>query len=51
MTDYLTVVEVLVIHADQIYVLDKGSLVESGSYGELMAHGGLFAQMAKRQLS
>ena len=40
-----------VMRADRIYVLDKGSLVESGSYDELMALGGLFTQMAKRQLS
>jgi ATP-binding cassette subfamily C protein len=40
-----------VMRADRIHVLDKGSLVESGSYDELMAQGGLFAQMAKRQLS
>jgi NHLM bacteriocin system ABC transporter ATP-binding protein len=40
-----------IMHADRTYVLDKGSLVESGSYDELMAQGGLFAQMAKRQLS
>jgi NHLM bacteriocin system ABC transporter ATP-binding protein len=40
-----------VMRADRIHVLDKGSLVESGSYDELMAQGGLFAQMAKRELS
>jgi ATP-binding cassette subfamily C protein len=40
-----------VMHADRICVLDKGSLVESGSYDELMAQGGLFTQLAKRQLS
>jgi len=40
-----------VMRADRIFVLDKGSLVESGRYDELMAQGGLFAQMAKRQLS
>jgi len=40
-----------VMRADQIYVLDKGSLVESGAYDDLMAQGGLFTQMAKRQLS
>jgi ABC-type bacteriocin/lantibiotic exporter with double-glycine peptidase domain len=40
-----------VMRADRIYVLDKGSLVESGSYDELMAQAGLFTQMAKRQLS
>jgi NHLM bacteriocin system ABC transporter ATP-binding protein len=40
-----------VIRADRICVLDKGSLVETGSYNELMARGGLFTQLAKRQLS
>ncbi len=40
-----------VMRADKIFVLEKGSLVESGVYDELMAQGGLFAQMAKRQLS
>ncbi len=36
-------------HADRIVVLDQGRIVESGSYDELMAHGGLFARMASRQ--
>jgi NHLM bacteriocin system ABC transporter ATP-binding protein len=40
-----------VMHADRICVLDKGSLVESGSFDELMTQGGLFSQLAKRQLS
>ena len=40
-----------VMYADRIYVLDQGSLVESGNYSELMAQGGLFTQLAKRQLS
>jgi ATP-binding cassette subfamily C protein len=40
-----------VMRADRICVLDKGSLVEMGSYDELMAQGGLFTQLAKRQLS
>ena len=40
-----------VMRADRIYVLDKGALVESGSFDELMAQGGLFGQMANRQLS
>ena len=40
-----------VMHADRICVLDKGSLVESGSFDKLMAQGGLFSQLAKRQLS
>jgi NHLM bacteriocin system ABC transporter ATP-binding protein len=40
-----------VMHADRICVLDRGSLVESGTYDELMGQGGLFTQLAKRQLS
>jgi NHLM bacteriocin system ABC transporter ATP-binding protein len=40
-----------VIQADQICVLDRGSLVEAGTYDELMTQGGLFAQLARRQLS
>jgi ATP-binding cassette subfamily C protein len=40
-----------VIRADRICVLDKGSLVETGSYDELMSREGLFTQLAKRQLS
>ncbi len=40
-----------VMRADCIFVLDKGSLVETGAYDELMSKGALFAQMAKRQLS
>ena len=40
-----------VMHADRICVLDKGSLVETGTYDELMAQEGIFTRMAKRQLS
>lgn len=39
-----------IAHADRIFVLDKGSVAESGAYGELIAGGGLFAELAKRQL-
>jgi ATP-binding cassette subfamily C protein len=39
-----------VINADRIYVLEGGRVVESGSYGELMAHRGVFAALAGRQL-
>ncbi len=38
-------------HADRICVLDKGAMVETGHYEELMAHDGLFARLARRQLS
>jgi ABC-type multidrug transport system fused ATPase/permease subunit len=31
--------------------MDAGKLVESGSYSELMAKGGHFAALAKRQIA
>lgn len=37
--------------ADVIHVLDKGRIVESGSYEQLMAQGGLFAALARRQMA
>ncbi len=36
--------------ADRIYVLEKGSVVETGTYRELIEKQGVFAEMAKRQL-
>jgi len=36
-------------HADCIYVLDAGRLVESGTFEDLRAAGGLFAELAARQ--
>lgn len=38
-------------NADRIYVLDRGRIVESGSYDELMATQGMFARLAARQLA
>ncbi|WP_019991407.1 NHLP bacteriocin export ABC transporter permease/ATPase subunit [Rudanella lutea] len=38
-------------NADRIYVLDKGTIVESGTYDELMEKDSLFAQLAKRQIA
>lgn len=40
-----------VMRADWIYVVNRGSIVESGSYEELLARKGLFYQMAERQLA
>jgi NHLM bacteriocin system ABC transporter ATP-binding protein len=37
-------------NADRIHVLQSGSIVETGSYDELMALDGVFAQLARRQL-
>ncbi len=36
--------------ADEILVLDDGHVVERGSHRELLARGGLYAQMYRRQL-
>ena len=39
-----------VVNADRIYVLERGRVVESGTYRELMEHDGLFASLTRRQL-
>lgn len=36
--------------ADRIIVLDRGSLVESGTYNDLISAGGTFSDLARRQL-
>ena len=36
--------------ADRIYVLDGGRVAEVGTFDELLAKGGLFATLAKRQM-
>ena len=38
-------------NADKIFVMDKGRIVESGTYDELMELGGMFASLAKRQIA
>jgi ATP-binding cassette subfamily C protein len=40
-----------IINADRIYVLDKGKVVQSGTYEQLMRQDGLFAELAKRQMA
>src|SRR5690606_9980084 len=35
--------------ADHLYVIDDGRVVEQGGYDELMAAGGLFADLVRRQ--
>lgn len=34
---------------DRIVVLDKGKIIEDGTYGELMENGGFFAELVSRQ--
>ncbi len=38
-------------NADCIFAIDSGSLVESGTYDELMEKNGYFAQLAQRQIA
>jgi ABC-type transport system involved in Fe-S cluster assembly fused permease/ATPase subunit len=38
-----------VVHADNIIVLDRGEIVEQGTHPELLAKGGLYASLWKRQ--
>ena len=39
-----------VVNADSICVIDKGSVLEQGNHDELVAHGGIYASMVKKQL-
>lgn len=36
-------------HCDRILVLDDGKIAESGNYDELIAQGGIFAELVERQ--
>lgn len=39
-----------IVNADKIYVIDKGSVVEEGTYRSLMEQDGFFKQLIHRQL-
>jgi ATP-binding cassette subfamily C protein len=39
-----------ILECDRIVVLEKGNIVEEGSYQELMQKEGVFYKYAKRQL-
>jgi len=41
----------VIVNADRIYVLQAGKVAQTGSYAELMARDGLFADLARRQLA
>jgi len=38
-----------IVHADYIYVMEKGAVVQEGTYQELLQQQGLFADLAIRQ--
>jgi len=40
-----------IVHADRVLVVEKGIVVQSGSYEELSEREGLFRELAKRQLA
>lgn len=39
-----------IMHADRIYVLEKGEIVESGSHEQLLSRGGLYSAMWRQQI-
>ncbi len=39
-----------VMHADQILVIDGGSIAERGTHEDLLARGGVYATLLRRQL-
>jgi ABC-type bacteriocin/lantibiotic exporter with double-glycine peptidase domain len=40
-----------IMNADRIIVLDKGRVIQAGSYADLMEQEGLFRELARRQLA
>ena len=38
-------------NADRIYVLERGQVVQSGRFEELLSQPGLFAELAARQMA
>jgi len=40
-----------IIKADKIFVMDKGAIIDSGTYDELVGRDGIFRDLAKRQMT
>lgn len=40
-----------VVHSDKIYVLEKGSIIESGSHSELLDQKGLYSALWRQQIA
>jgi ABC-type bacteriocin/lantibiotic exporter with double-glycine peptidase domain len=40
-----------IVNADRIFVLEKGRLVQTGTYSELISQEGSFRDLARRQLA
>jgi len=40
-----------IMNADRIYVLDRGHVVQTGSYARLRSEGGVFAELIRRQMT
>jgi len=39
-----------IMHADRIYVLEKGNIIESGKHAELLTQKGLYYAMWRQQI-
>ena len=40
-----------IMHADRIYVLEKGKIVETGDHDSLVSQGGLYAALWREQVA